>query len=113
MKARTVTMRDTGSTLSPFNAFLLIQGLETLSVRMDRHVQNARAVAEFLRDHPQVAWVAYAGLPESPFHDLAQNIYQKGQGAIFTFGIKSSEPREAGKQFIESLHILLPLSQCG
>ena len=113
MKARTVTMRDTGSTLSPFNAFLLIQGLETLSVRMERHVQNAQAVAEFLRDHSQVEWVAYAGLPESQYHELAQKYLPKGPGAIFTFGIKSPNPREAGKKFIESLHIFSHLANVG
>ncbi|MCA9983943.1 MAG: O-acetylhomoserine aminocarboxypropyltransferase/cysteine synthase, partial [Anaerolineales bacterium] len=113
MKARTVTMRDTGSALSPFNAFLLIQGLETLSLRMDRHVQNAQAVAEFLRDHPMVDWVAYGGLPESPFHALAQKYLPKGPGAIFTFGIKAPNPREAGRQFIESLHLFSHLANVG
>jgi O-acetylhomoserine (thiol)-lyase len=113
MKARTVTMRDTGSALSPFNAFLLIQGLETLSVRMERHVQNAQAVAEFLHDHPAVDWVAYAGLPHSPFHALQQKYLPKGAGAIFTFGIKSPNPREAGRTFIESLHLFSHLANVG
>ncbi len=72
MKLRAETLRDVGACLSPFNAFLLIQGLETLSIRMERHVANARAVAEFLKDHPKVAWVAYAGLPDSPYYELAQ-----------------------------------------
>ena len=113
MKARTVTLRDTGSALSPFNAFLLIQGLETLSVRMERHVQNAQAVAEFLQEHPCVDWVAYAGLPDSPFHALAQKYLPKGPGAIFTFGLKSPNPREAGRTFIESLHIFSHLANVG
>lgn len=113
MKARTVTLRDTGSSLSPFNAFLLIQGLETLSVRMDRHVANAQAVAKFLAEHPKVDWVAYAGLPESPFHNLAQKYLPKGPGAIFTFGIKDDNPREAGRKFIESLHIFSHLANVG
>ena len=113
MKARAETLRDVGSALSPFNAFLLIQGLETLSVRMERHVQNAQAIAEFLHGHPQVAWVAYAGLPDSPHHALAQKYVPKGPGAVFSFGIKGSNPRQAGKQFIESLHLFSHLANVG
>ena len=113
MKARTVTMRDMGSSLSPFNAFMMIQGLETLSVRMDRHVANAQAVAEFLNDHPQVDWVAYAGLPDSPYHALAKKYLPKGPGAIFTFGIKADNPRDAGRKFIESLHLFSHLANVG
>jgi len=113
MKARAVTVRDTGAALSPFNAFLLIQGLETLSVRMERHVQNAQAVAEFLSTHPKVAWVAYAGLPDNPYHALAQKYTPKGPGAIFTFGIKASNARLAGKEFIESLHLFSHLANVG
>ncbi len=113
MKTRAVTLRDTGAALSPFNAFLLIQGLETLSVRMDRHVQNARAVASFLHDHPKVAYVAYAGLPDSPYHALAQKYTPCGAGAIFTFSLKSDNPRQAGKTFIESLHLFSHLANVG
>lgn len=113
MKARAVTLRDTGGALSPFNAFLLIQGLETLSVRMERHVQNAQAVAQFLSEHPKVEWVAYAGLPDSRYHALAQKYLPKGPGAIFTFGIKASNPRLAGKEFIESLHLFSHLANVG
>ncbi len=113
MKARTVTMRDTGSSLSPFNAFLLIQGLETLSLRMERHVKNAQAVAEFLSEHPGVAWVAYGGLPDSPYHDLSQKYLPLGPGAIFTFGLKSPIPRQAGQQFIEALHLFSHLANVG
>lgn len=113
MKARAVTLRDTGAALSPFNAFLLIQGLETLSVRMERHVQNACAVAAFLAEHPKVAWVAYAGLPDNPYHALAQKYTPKGPGAVFSFGIKSSNPRLAGKTFIESLHLFSHLANVG
>ncbi|HRE49210.1 MAG TPA: O-acetylhomoserine aminocarboxypropyltransferase/cysteine synthase [Aggregatilineales bacterium] len=113
MKARAVTLRDTGAALSPFNSFLLIQGLETLSVRMDRHVQNAHAVAAFLNDHPKVAWVAYAGLPDSPYHALAQKYTPKGPGAVFTFGIKGENPRQAGKTFIEGLHLFSHLANVG
>jgi O-acetylhomoserine (thiol)-lyase len=113
MKARAVTLRDTGAALSPFNAFLLIQGLETLSVRMERHVQNAQAVAEFLSQHPKVAWVAYAGLPDNPYHALACKYTPKGPGAIFTFGIAARNPRLAGKEFIESLHLFSHLANVG
>jgi O-acetylhomoserine (thiol)-lyase len=113
MKARAVTLRDTGAALSPFNAFLLIQGLETLSVRMERHVQNAQAVAEFLSQHPKVAWVAYAGLPDNPYHALARKYTPKGPGAIFTFGIAAKNPRLAGKEFIESLHLFSHLANVG
>jgi O-acetylhomoserine (thiol)-lyase len=113
MKARAETLRDTGGALSPFNAFLLIQGLETLSVRMDRHVSNAQAVATFLHDHPRVEWVAYAGLPDSPYHELAQKYTPKGPGAVFTFGLKAENPRRAGQQFIESLHLFSHLANVG
>jgi O-acetylhomoserine (thiol)-lyase len=113
MKARTVTLRDTGGALSPFNAFLLIQGLETLSLRMERHVENAQAVARFLSEHARVEWVAYAGLPDNPYHALAQKYTPKGPGAVFSFGIKSANPRQAGKEFIESLHLFSHLANVG
>lgn len=113
MKARTVTLRDTGAAISPFNSFLLIQGLETLSVRMDRHVQNAQAIAEFLSTHPKVDWVAYAGLPSSPYHALAQKYTPKGPGAVFTFSLKGENARQAGKEFIESLHLFSHLANVG
>lgn len=113
MKARAVTVRDTGAALSPFNAFLLIQGLETLSVRMERHVQNAQQIANFLNQHPRVEWVAYAGLPDNPYHALAQKYTPRGPGAVFTFGIKSNNPRRAGKAFIESLHLFSHLANVG
>lgn len=113
MKARAVTVRDTGAALSPFNAFLLIQGLETLSVRMERHVANAQAVAKFLSEHPMVDWVAYAGLPDNPYYLLSQKYLPKGPGAVFTFGIKASNPRRAGKEFIEALHIFSHLANVG
>ena len=113
MKARVETLRDTGACLSPFNAFLLIQGLETLSMRMQRHVENARRIAAFLNEHPKVAWVAYAGLPENEFHSLAQKYLPEGPGAIFTFGIKAENPRQAGQQFIEALHLFSHLANVG
>jgi O-acetylhomoserine (thiol)-lyase len=113
MKARAETLRDTGACLSPFNAFLLLQGLETLSVRMQRHVANAQQVARFLSDHPRVAWVAYPGLPDNPYHQLAQKYLPQGPGAIFTFGIKADNARLAGQQFIESLHLFSHLANVG
>jgi O-acetylhomoserine (thiol)-lyase len=113
MKARAETLRDTGGALSPFNAFLLIQGLETLSVRMERHVSNAQAIARFLADHPRVEWVAYAGLPDSPYHALAQKYTPRGPGAVFTFGLRAANPRQAGAQFIEALHLFSHLANVG
>ena len=87
-KARCETLRTLGQTLSPFNAFMMLQGLETLPVRMDRHCENALGVARFLKDHPAVEWVNYAGLDDSPFRDLVQKYLPKGASAIMTFGIK-------------------------
>ena len=115
MKARVETLRDTGACLSPFNAFLLVQGLETLSVRMDRHVKNAQAVAAFLAAHPQVDWVAYPALPDNPYHALAEKYLPKGPGAIFSFGVKagSDGARAAGKTFIESLNLFSHLANVG
>ncbi|MCW5934890.1 MAG: O-acetylhomoserine aminocarboxypropyltransferase/cysteine synthase [Fimbriimonadia bacterium] len=111
MKARAETLRDTGACLSPFNAFLLIQGIETLSIRMDRHVQNALAVAKFLQEHPQVEWVSYAGLPDHPDYERAKKYLPKGPGAVFSFGIKGG--REAGKRFIEQLQLFSHLANVG
>jgi O-acetylhomoserine (thiol)-lyase len=115
MKLRTETIRDTGACLSPMNAFLLVQGLETLSVRMDRHVSNAIAVAEFLERHPSVGGVHYAGLPNHSHHALAQKYLPKGPGAVFSFEIKpmDGDAREAGKKFIESLQIFSHLANVG
>jgi O-acetylhomoserine (thiol)-lyase len=116
MKARAATLRDTGSNMSPTNAFMLIQGLETLSVRMDRHVENALAVAKYLEEHPRVEWVSYATLPNHPSHDLARKYLPKGAGAVFSFGIKpraGEDVREAGKKFIESLKIFSHLANVG
>lgn len=115
MKARAETVRDTGACLSPMNAFLLIQGLETLSLRMERHVTNTRGVAEFLREHPAVAWVAYAGLPDHPQHELARKYLGGRPGAVFSFGLKASEAeaRGAGRKFIESLQLFSHLANVG
>jgi O-acetylhomoserine (thiol)-lyase len=115
MKFRAETVRDTGACISPFNSFLLLQGLETLSLRMDRHVSNAAAVAKFLEDHSCVDRVFYAGLASHPHHARAQKFLPKGPGAIMSFEIKSpnGDPREAGKKFIESLQLFSHLANVG
>jgi O-acetylhomoserine (thiol)-lyase len=111
MKARMETMRTLGPALSPMSAWLLLQGLETLHVRMDRHVANALAVATFLEQHPQVAWVSYPSLPSSRYYDLAKKYMPKGAGAIMTFGIKGGQ--EAGVKFIEGVEFLSHLANVG
>ncbi len=102
-RARVQLLRDTGACLSPFNSFLFIQGLETMSLRVQKHVANAQRVAEFLESHPAVTWVNYPGLPGNKYHGLARKYFPKGCGAIMTFGIKGGLP--AGKRFIDSLKI--------
>jgi len=102
-KIRVQLLRDTGAALSPFNAFLLLQGLETLSLRVARHVDNAMKIAKYLNGHPQVAWVNYPGLENNKYHELARKYMPKGAGSIFTFGIKGG--LEAAVKFIDSLEI--------
>ena len=87
-RARTVPLRNTGSALSPFNAFLILQGIETLALRMEKHVNNALAVAKYLKEHKQVAWVKYAGLPESPYYELAKKYTGGRPSALLSFGVK-------------------------
>ena len=87
-RARTVPLRNTGSALSPLNAFLIIQGLETLALRMERHTANAQAVAEYLKGHERVAWVSYAGLPDSPYYELAQKYTGGRPSGLVSFGVK-------------------------
>lgn len=111
MKVRSEQLRDVGACLSPFNAFLLLQGLETLPLRMRAHVENARAVAAWLDADPRVAWVRYAGLADSPHHDLAAKYLPDGPGAIFTFGVVGG--REAGAQFIGGLEMVSHLANVG
>ena len=111
MKARCEILRTFGPTLSPFNSFLFLQGLETLPVRMDRHCENAHGVAEFLEMHSAVEWVNYPGLPSSPHYELAQKYLLKGAGAIMSFGIKGGI--EACVKFIESLQFLSHLANLG
>jgi len=103
IKARVQLLRDTGAALSPFNSFLFIQGLETLSLRVERHVENTKKIVDFLNGHPSVSWVNYPSLKESKYYDLAKKYLPKGSGSIFTFGIKGG--LEAGKKFIDSLEI--------
>ena len=110
-KIRTTLLRDTGAALSPFNAFQLTQGLETLSLRMERHVENAEKVAHYLSKHAKVAWVKYAGLETSPYYDLKTKYLPHGAGAVFTFGVKGGY--EAGKQFIEALELFSLLANVG
>ncbi|MFF2480842.1 O-acetylhomoserine aminocarboxypropyltransferase/cysteine synthase family protein [Paenibacillus sp. NPDC058071] len=87
-KARVQYLRDIGASLSPFNSFLLLQGLETLSLRVEKHIANAKQVAEYLNGHPEVAWVNYPGLPGNKYYELAQRYFPKGAGSIFAFGLK-------------------------
>ncbi len=108
---RSEQLRDVGACLSPFNAFLLLQGIETLPHRMDAHVANAQAVATWLDDHPLVEWVAHADLPDSPYRSLAAKYLPKGAGAIFTFGVKGG--RAAGRRFIEALELVSHLANVG
>jgi len=111
MKARVETLRDTGACLSPFDSFLVVQGLETLALRMERHVANAQKVAEYLNQHPSVEWVKYPGLKDHPHHELAKKYLPKGPGALFAFGIKGG--REAGRKFIENLQLFSHVANIG
>jgi O-acetylhomoserine (thiol)-lyase len=115
MKARAETVRDVGACVSPMNSFLIIQGLETLALRMDRHVGNAQQIARYLEQNDRVAWVAYAGLPSHRDHALAQKYLPKGPGAVFSFGLKGegAQVREDGKKFIEALQLFSHLANVG
>jgi O-acetylhomoserine (thiol)-lyase len=110
-RCRVVPLRNTGAALSPFNTFLILQGLETLSLRMERHCENAQAVAEYLQQHPQVSWVKYAGLKDHPEHHLAQRYMGGRPAAILSFGIKGGQ--EAGARFIDALGLILRLVNIG
>jgi O-acetylhomoserine (thiol)-lyase len=111
VKARVTLMRDLGATLSPFNSFLFLQGLETLHLRMPRHSENARKVATFLQNHPQVSWVNYPGLPDSPHYDKVQKYLPNGAGAIVGFGVKGG--KAAGIKFINHVKLLSHLANIG
>ena len=111
MKARAVALRDFGPAMSPTNAFHTITGIETLPLRMDRHVANARAVADFLEGHPAVDWVSYAGLKSSPSYDLALKYLPKGPGSVFTIGLKGGY--DAGVKLVESVNLFSHLANIG
>ncbi len=112
IRARTVLLRNTGAAIAPFNAWLLLQGLETLPLRLERHSSNALAVARHLQDHPAVAWVNYAGLESSPWHETADRVLTgRGFGGILTFGLKAG--REAGSRFVEGLELFSHLANIG
>jgi O-acetylhomoserine (thiol)-lyase len=111
LKARVRGLRDTGAALSPFNAFLLLQGAETLHLRMQRHSENALAVARFLETHPAVVWVNYPGLPSSNYYARAQKYLPNGSGSLVTFGIKGGY--EAGRKLINSLSLFSLLANIG
>ncbi|MDR9749144.1 MULTISPECIES: homocysteine synthase [Paenibacillus] len=111
IKARVQLLRDLGATISPFNSWLLIQGLETLHLRVERHSSNALAVAQYLEKHEDVEWVSYAGLPSHPSYELAQKYLPKGQGAILTFGIKGGV--DAGRKLIENVKLFSHLANVG
>jgi O-acetylhomoserine (thiol)-lyase len=116
LKARIQGLRDTGAALSPFNAFLLLQGIETLHLRLERHSQNALAVARHLEQHPGVKWVNYPGLESSPYAKRAQKYLPHGQGALITFGIKAGKAGgayEAGKKLIDSLELFSLVANIG
>jgi O-acetylhomoserine (thiol)-lyase len=110
-RLRAEQLRDLGPALSPFNAFLLLQGLETLGPRMDDHVANTRTVAEFLDGHPGVAWVRWAGLSGHEHHERARRYLPKGPGAVLAFGLRGG--REAGRTFIESVELCSHLANIG
>ncbi|MGH8993562.1 MAG: O-acetylhomoserine aminocarboxypropyltransferase/cysteine synthase family protein [Acidimicrobiia bacterium] len=110
-KVRVEQLRDLGPAMSPFSAFLLLQGLETLALRMGQHVANAQALAAWLVAHPAVSWVRYSGLPDSPYRTLADKYLPKGPGAVFSFGVKGG--REAGAAFIEAVEVASHLANIG
>jgi O-acetylhomoserine (thiol)-lyase len=110
-RARVVPLRNTGAALSPFNAFLVLQGIETLPLRMDRHCENAARVAEYLQQHPQVTWVKYAGLPDSPSYELAQRYMNGRASGILSFGVDGGA--EAGARFIDALKLIVRLVNIG
>ena len=110
-RCRVVQLRNTGSALSPHNAFLIIQGIQTLGLRIEKHCENAQKVAEFLQNHPKVSWVSYAGLKNSKYHELCQKITKGKASGILSFGIKGGE--EAGARFIDALEMIIRLVNIG
>jgi O-acetylhomoserine (thiol)-lyase len=110
-RVRTVLLRNTGAAQSPFNTFLFLQGIETLPLRMERHSENALAIAEHLEGHPKVKWVSYPGLASSPTHEVAKRMLSGGFGALVAFGIEGG--RESGEKFINSLQLFSHLANIG
>jgi O-acetylhomoserine (thiol)-lyase len=110
-RCRSVYQRNMGSVLSPLSAFLLLQGIETVALRVERHVENARRVAEFLRHHPRVEWVNYVGFPGNPYHSLAQKYLGGRACSLMTFGIRGG--LEAGTKFYDALKLVLRLVNLG
>lgn len=108
VKVRAQLLRDIGATLTPLAAWQILQGIETLSLRVERHVENARKITDFLSKHPKVAWVNYPELPGNKYKDLAEKYFPKGVGAVFTFGIKGG--KEAGVKFVDALEIFSNLA---
>lgn len=112
-KVRIEILRDVGPCLSPFSAFLLLQGLETLSLRGERHSSNALALARWLDQHPQVKWVLYPGLPSHPSYERGQQVLRKGQsGGMLSFGVKTDDPK-VGSKFVDSLKLASHLANVG
>jgi O-acetylhomoserine (thiol)-lyase len=111
VKARVEYLRDLGPALSPFNAWLFLQGLETLALRMQRHCDNAMAVARYLQQHPKVAWVSYPGLPDHPTYKVAQRVLRNGYGAIVTFGMKGG--KEASRRVVDGVRLISLLANIG
>ncbi|GIM29805.1 O-acetylhomoserine aminocarboxypropyltransferase [Clostridium polyendosporum] len=111
LKARVQLLRDTGAAISPFNSFLLLQGLETLSLRIQKHVSNTRQIVEFLKSHPLVSWVNYPELEDSKYYELSKKYFPNGPGSIFTFGIKGGV--KEGREFIRNLELFSLLANVG
>jgi O-acetylhomoserine (thiol)-lyase len=111
IRARIEGLRDLGPCISPFNSFLFLQGIETLGMRMDRHVSNALEIARYLEGHKQVKWVKYPSLPSSPYHALAKKYLPKGAGSVFSFGIEGGY--DAGRKFVDSLKLFSHLANVG
>ncbi len=110
-RVRSEQLRDVGATMTPFNAFLFLMGLETLALRMRQHAENARLVAQFLHEHSLVEWVAYSGVPESPWYERCQRYLPEGPGAVFSFGVRGG--RAAGSRFIEAVRLASHLANVG
>ena len=111
LATRTLGLRDLGPALAPMNAFLALTGMETLALRMDRHCENAVALAKWLKEHPKISWVSYAGLPDSPYHELAQKYLGGRGGSVFTFGLKGGY--DAGVKLVSSVELFSHLANLG